>query len=83
MEEPTSGRKPFRSMFPAAQAIDWPLQLNGQHLRINAVLLGNPHFVVSVDKVSSEQARVLNWHILTRGHVDRRRSYVAQDRLSY
>jgi diaminopimelate epimerase len=44
---------------PAAQAIDWPLQLNGKNLRINAVSMGNPHCVVFPDEVTSEQARLL------------------------
>ncbi|CAB3772916.1 diaminopimelate epimerase [Burkholderia sp. MSh2] len=44
---------------PAAEAIDWPLALNGMNLRINAVSMGNPHCVVFLDDVSSEQARLL------------------------
>ena len=44
---------------PAERAIDWPVQVLGQEVRINAVSMGNPHCVVFIDPATAETARTL------------------------
>lgn len=46
-------------LIDAPQALDYPLDVDGQALRINAVSMGNPHCVVFVEQTSPELARRL------------------------
>ena len=48
---------------PAERAIDWPVQVLGRELRINAVSMGNPHCVVFIDPATAETARTLGPHL--------------------
>ncbi|MFR0690174.1 diaminopimelate epimerase [Enterobacterales bacterium AE_CKDN230030158-1A_HGKHYDSX7] len=46
-------------LIDAPEALDYPLEIDGVALKVNAVSMGNPHCVVFVDQTSPELARRL------------------------
>lgn len=47
-------RIPFRTDAPADRVVDYPLQVDGQTVRVSACATGNPHCSVFVDAIDSD-----------------------------